>query len=83
MFEQVLKWLSVCVDEVNTLSTYTQILENIDEPDKFKEIMGDEVNHALIALLTASSLLGLKVPEDGLEKAMAAAFLEGVSDNED
>lgn len=83
MFEQVLKWLAVCGDEVTTLSTYTQILENLDEPDKLKEIMGDEVNHALIALLTASTLLGLKVPEDGLEAVMAQTFSEGGGDNDD
>lgn len=65
--EQVIEWFDVAKDECETLRDYTAKLDKVDEKDKLREIMGDEVNHALIALLTACRLLELKVPTDNLE----------------
>ena len=65
--EQVIEWFDVAKDECETLRDYTAKLDTVDEKDKLREIMGDEVNHALIALVTACRLLELKVPTDELD----------------
>ena len=65
--EQVIEWFDVAKDECETLRDYAAKLDNVDEKDKLREIMGDEVNHALIALVTVCRLLELKVPTDNLE----------------
>ena len=65
--EQVIEWFDVAKDECETLRDYAAKLDNVDEKVKLREIMGDEVNHALIALVTACRLLELKVPTDNLE----------------
>lgn len=65
--EQVIEWFDVAKDECETLRDYTAKLDTVDEKDKLREIMGDEVNHALIALVAACKALGLKVPTDELD----------------
>ena len=65
--EQVIEWFDVAKDECETLRNYTAQLDKVDEKDKLREIMGDEVNHALIALVAACKALGLKVPTDELD----------------
>ena len=65
--EQVIEWFDVAKDECETLRDYAAKLDQVDEKDKLREIMGDEVNHALIALVTACRLLELKVPTDELD----------------
>ena len=65
--EQVIEWFDVAKDECETLRDYTAKLDTVDEKDKLRDIMGDEVNHALIALVAACKALGLKVPTDELD----------------
>ena len=65
--EQVIEWFDVAKDECETLRDYTAKLDTVDEKDKLREIMGDDVNHALIALVAACKALGLKVPTDELD----------------
>ncbi len=65
--EQVIEWFDVAKDECETLRDYAAKLDKVDEKDKLREIMGDEVNHALIALVAACKALGLKVPTDELD----------------
>lgn len=65
--EQVIEWFDVAKDECETLRDYTAKLDTVNEKDKLREIMGDEVNHALIALVAACKALGLKVPTDELD----------------
>ena len=64
--EQVIEWFDVAKDECETLRDYAAKLDKVDDKDKLREIMGDEVNHALIALVAACKTLGLKVPTDEL-----------------
>ena len=65
--EQVIEWFDVAKDECETLRDYAAKLDTVSEKDKLREIMGDEVNHALIALTAACKALGLKVPTDELD----------------
>ena len=65
--EQVIERFDVAKDECETLHDYAAKLDKVDEKDKLREIMGDEVNHALIALVAACKALGLKVPTDELD----------------
>lgn len=65
--EQVIEWFDVAKDECETLRDYAAKLDNVDDKDKLREIMGDEVNHALVALTAACKALGLKVPTDELD----------------
>lgn len=64
--EQVIGF-DVAKDECETLRDYAAKLDKVDEKNKLREIMGDEVNHALIALVAACKALGLKVPTDELD----------------
>lgn len=65
--EQIIEWFDVAKDECETLREYAAKLDKVDDKDKLREIMGDEVNHALIALVAACKALGLKVPTDELD----------------
>ena len=65
--EQVIEWFDVAKDECETLRDYAAKLDKVDDKAELSEIMGDEVNHALIALVTACRLLELKVPMDNLD----------------
>lgn len=65
--EQVIEWFDVAKDECETLRDYAAKLDKVDDKYKLREIMGDEVNHALIALTAACKALGLKVPTDELD----------------
>lgn len=65
--EQAIEWFDVAKDECETLRDYAAKLDKVDDKDKLREIMGDEVNHALIALVAACKALGLKVPTDELD----------------
>lgn len=65
--EQVIEWFDVAKDECETLRDYAEKLDKVDEKDNLREIMGDEVNHALIAIVAACKKLGLKVPTDNLD----------------
>lgn len=65
--EQVIEWFDVAKDECETLRDYAEKLDKVDEKDNLHEIMGDEVNHALIAIVAACKALGLKVPTDNLD----------------
>lgn len=65
--EQVIEWFDVAKDECETLRDYAAKLDKVDDKDKLREIMGDEVNHALIALVAACKALGIKVPTDELD----------------
>lgn len=64
-------FLKIAKDEAETLANYQAMIDNseFDEAEKVivDEIMSDEMNHCLIALLTASKLLGIKIGEDHIE----------------
>lgn len=66
-------FLMVARDEADTLVKYQSIRETVEDMDEeskaiMDEIMSDEMNHGLIALLTASKLLGIKIGTDELSK---------------
>lgn len=65
--EQAIEWFDVAKDESETLRNYAEKLGKVDEKDKLREIMGDEVNHALAAIVAACKALDLKVPTDNLD----------------
>lgn len=64
-------FLNVAKDEIETLITYYTMIEEAEEPDEVKEalaeIMGDEFNHALIALVSAAKLLNIPIAEDDIK----------------
>lgn len=80
---EILNWLRVATDECNTLAQYAGFLESVENKDRLKEIMGDEFNHALIALCTAAQLLDMTVPADGLDEAMSGVKFEESNGDED
>lgn len=83
MRESIL-FLEVCKAEVQTLIDYEKMLdESEDEREAspiLDEIMGDEFNHALIALLTAARLMDIDIPSDGISEAQDGAELEEISE---
>lgn len=62
--------LKVARDEIKTIIQYSEMLEDTMEPDKITpaldEIRGDEFNHALIALLMAAKIMGIKIATDDI-----------------
>lgn len=67
-------FLNIAKDEIQTLIDYDKMLESEEsdvsvtrkENELVSEIMSDEFNHALIALLTAASLMGIQIATDGV-----------------
>lgn len=66
------KWAYIARSECQTISDYlpflkidpdTQLLA-INENDKLLEIMGDEMNHCLVALFSLATILGISIPMD-------------------
>lgn len=80
--EQIINWLRVATDECDTLVKYAEFLNSAEDKDRLKEIMGDEFNHALIALFTAAQLLNITVPTDGIEEAMSSVKFEESGDED-
>lgn len=67
-------FLNIARDEIQTLIDYDKMLESestdgtVTREDNqiVDEIMSDEFNHALLALLTAAELMGIQIATDGL-----------------
>lgn len=67
-------FLEIAKSEIQTLIDYDKILESEDtdgsvtrkDNEIVDEIMSDEFNHALLALLTAAGLMGIEIAPDGL-----------------
>lgn len=65
--------LQIAKDESETLVKYDNMLESVedlsdDERAIIEEIIGDEYNHALIALLSAAKISGIKIATDDLKE---------------
>lgn len=63
--------LKIAVDEAQTLLDYQIMLDDVEDVDEgvkaaVDEIMGDEFNHCLIALLMARDKLGIKIATDDI-----------------
>lgn len=63
-------YLLIARDEINTLLQYSGMLkkegDTVVANEIVSEIMGDEFNHALIALLSAAKEMGVKIAEDDI-----------------
>lgn len=65
-------FLKIAKDEAQTLYEYQGMIqdaEDMNEEEKaiVDEIMSDEFNHCLIALLSASKIMGVKIAPDEIE----------------
>lgn len=62
--------LKIAKDEIKTIIEYSEMLEASDGDGAIApivdEIMGDEFNHALISLLSAANLMGIKIATDDI-----------------
>lgn len=59
--------LKIAKDEIKTIIQYSEMLEQASGQDvkpTVDEIMGDEFNHALISLLMAAKIMGIKIATD-------------------
>lgn len=83
MKEEIL-FLEIAKAELQTLIDYRRMLDDTDgerEADPIvDEIMGDEFNHALIALLTAARLMSIQIPSDGIKDAGDGIELETLTE---
>lgn len=66
-------FLQIAEDEAKTLKEYSDMLNDIEDMDKgtksiVNEILTDEFNHCLIALLMASTDMGVKIGTDELSE---------------
>lgn len=63
--------LKIAADESQTLHDYQKMVDECEDleegvKDAVDEIMGDEFNHALIALVYAAKLLNIKIAKDDI-----------------
>lgn len=80
--------LKIARDELDTLLQYREMLLDGERRsdvmvDRVKEIMGDEFNHALIALYSAANLMRIEIPTDGIIEAMNGVDFIDDGDTED
>lgn len=66
-------FLRIAKDEAETLVEYQNMLDNVDDlspatKDIMDEIMGDEFNHCMVALLSAAKLLKIKIATDDISE---------------
>lgn len=65
-------FLKIAKDEAQTLYEYQGMLDESGMSEEEKalvdEIMGDEFNHCLIALLSAAKLLDIKIATDDISE---------------
>lgn len=79
-FGKIALWLQVAKDEVETIITYTNMYGMLEPHNKtavrdnLDEIIGDELNHTLIGLLSVAVELGIKIPQDNLRDLLEKAF---------
>ena len=63
-------FFKIAQDEAQTLSTYQSMLEEVDATEEekaiVKEIMSDELNHCLLALVAAAKVLGIQIATDDI-----------------
>lgn len=72
-------FLTIAKDEIQTLMDYSEMLGEDEKVGKeiVDEIMGDEFNHALIALLTAADIMGIKIATDDIKPDPNDIKIEG------
>lgn len=62
--------LKIAKDEIKTIIQYSEMLSESERSEEIKpavdEIMGDEFNHALISLLMAAKIIGIKIATDDI-----------------
>lgn len=66
-------FLQVAKDEAQTLYDYQVMLDDIEDLEQgtkeiMDEIMGDEFNHCLIALLSAAKVMNVKIATDDISE---------------
>lgn len=80
--KESIMFLKVAQAEIQTLIDYQEMLDQSEEEREAKpildEIMGDEFNHALIALLTAAKIMDIEIPADGIKDAGDEPELENI-----
>lgn len=64
-------FLTIAKDEMQTLVDYQRMIDESEltdtQLDSINEIMGDEFNHALIAMYHAKEILGIEIATDDIE----------------
>lgn len=64
-------FLTIAKDELQTLVDYQRMIDesqlSFEEETAIHEIMSDEFNHALIAMVYAKDILDIKIGEDHIE----------------
>lgn len=57
----------VAKSEMQTVEDYIGLDVPDEDREKLAEIIGDELNHALVAIFAFALKSGIKIPSDGLE----------------
>lgn len=66
-------FLRVAKDEAETLAEYQSMLDSVEDitPEEkaiMDEVMGDEFNHCLVAILSAAKSLGIHISTDDISE---------------
>ena len=68
--DYLLSLLTVVRSEAETISQYLTLPKDAATEAMFEEIISDELNHALIALLTFASESGIKIAADNVSELL-------------
>lgn len=75
-------FLKIAKDEAKTLIEYQEMLDELDEPlgdneqSIVNEIMSDEFNHCLVALLSASKIIGVPIATDNVDSGNVSTDID-------
>ncbi len=75
--EKLCALAQVAADEMNTVVAYMRMPKSESNVATYNEIIGDELNHALIAILTFALDSGIKIPTDNLSDLMEQDIFKG------
>ena len=75
--EKLCALAQVAVDEMNTVVAYMRMPKSESNVATYNEIIGDELNHALIAILTFALDSGIQIPMDKLSELMEQDIFKG------
>lgn len=66
----------VAKSEMETVENYIGLDVSEEDRKKLGEIIGDELNHALVAIFAFARKSGIKIPTDGLDDMTDDVFKE-------
>lgn len=79
--EQLKSLAYIAKSEMETVENYIGRSVPDEDREKLAEIIGDELNHALVAIFAFARKSGIKIPTDGLDEIMTDDLFKEEGEN--